>query len=66
MISWNRSAFAVAQIVAGGDFLEVVARSALLTSARTIGLLEWESRQTINSAFAAGLRRPRRAPFRLR
>jgi hypothetical protein len=62
----NRSAFAVAQIVAAGELSEGVARSALLTSARTIGLDEWESRQTINSGFAAGIRRPRRAPFRLR
>lgn len=61
----NRSAFAIAQLVAGGELLEAEARSSLVITALGIGLDEPESRQTIDSAFAAGLRQPRVAPHRL-
>lgn len=62
----NRSGFAVARLVAGGELLEGPARSALLRMALAIGLDEPESRQTIDSAFDAGLRQPRVAPHRTR
>lgn len=61
----NRSAFALAQIVGGGELLETAARAQLLTTALACGLAEPEARQTIDSAFDAGLRRPRVAPHRL-
>ena len=62
----NRAAFVLAQLVAGGELLEGAARSSLLSAALGIGLDEPESRQTIDSAFAAGLQKPRVAPHRLR
>lgn len=61
----NRVAFSLAQLVAGGELLESAARSALLGVALAVGLEEPESRQTIDSAFAAGLTHPRVAPHRL-
>ena len=60
----NRSAFALAQLVGGGELLESAARSALFAAALTVGLNEPEVRQTLDSAFRAGLRRPRYAPHR--
>lgn len=62
----NRAAFAVARVVAGGELLEIEAHAALLAGALRIGLTEHESRMTIASALAAGKRRPRSAPHRLR
>lgn len=62
----NRAAFVLAQLVAGGELLEATARSSLLGASLDIGLDEPESRQTIDSAFAAGLRKPRVAPHRLK
>jgi hypothetical protein len=61
----NRSAFAIAQIVAGGELAEAAARAALLDVASYIGLAEAESRQTLESAFAAGRGSPRSAPHRV-
>jgi hypothetical protein len=62
----NRAAFVLAQLVAGGELLESAARSSLLGVGLSIGLDEPESRQTIDSAFAAGLRNPRVAPHRVK
>ena len=62
----NRAAFVLAQLVAGGELLESAARSSLLSVALGIGLDEPESRQTIDSAFTAGLQKPRVAPHRLK
>jgi hypothetical protein len=62
----NRSAFALARLVAGGELLEAAARSSLLDVSLAIGLDEPESRQTIDSAFAAGSQEPRVAPHRVR
>lgn len=62
----NREAFSLAQLVAGGELLEAAARSALLGVALAIGLDESESRQTLDSAFDAGLRLPRVAPHRMK
>jgi replication-associated recombination protein RarA len=62
----NRSAFVVAQLVAGGEPLESAAQDLLLSAGLSIGLAEPETSQTIASAFEAGLRHPRGAPHRLR
>lgn len=61
----NRIAFGMAQLIAGGELLETAARGSLLATALTIGLDETESHQTIDSAFDAGMHRPRVAPHRL-
>lgn len=63
--SLNRAAFAAARVVAGGELLEGVARNSLLGTALAIGLDEAEARQTIDSAFSAGVLVPRCAPHRL-
>lgn len=55
----NRVAFALAQLVAGGELSETAARSSLQMTALQIGLSDWESHRTINSAFTAGLGHPR-------
>ena len=60
----NRSAFILAQLVAGGELRESAVRPALIGAALRIGLEELEARQTINSAFRAGRRQPRVAPTR--
>ncbi len=62
----NRSTFVLAQLVAGGELLESPVRASLLGRALAIGLDEPESRQTIDSAFDAGIRQPRVAPHRMR
>lgn len=62
----NRAAFVLAQLVAGGELLESAARASLLSVALGVGLDEPESRQTIDSAFGAGLQKPRVAPHRLK
>ena len=61
----NRSAFALAQLVAGGELLEAPVRASLLRDALAIGLDEPEALQTIDSAFRAGLPQSRVAPHRL-
>jgi len=60
----NRVAFVLAQLIAGGELLVSLVRTSLLTTALAIGLEEPESRQTIESAFDAGLMSPRVAPHR--
>lgn len=60
----NRCAFVLAQLVAGGELLEGAVRASVLGVALAIGLEEAEARQTIDSAFDAGLGRPRVAPHR--
>jgi hypothetical protein len=63
--SLNRCAFGLARLVAGGELLEGPVRDQLLRQALAIGLTEWESRMTIESAFSAGLNHPRAAPHRI-
>jgi hypothetical protein len=63
--SLNRRAFALARLVAGGELLEGPVRDQLLQQGLAIGLTEWESRMTIDSAFSAGLNHPRAAPHRM-
>jgi len=60
----NRAAFAISQVVAGGELDESYARKELLTTALAIGLPEPEARQTLDSGFTAGARQPRSAPHR--
>lgn len=55
----NRSAFAIAQLVAGGELMGSPTRSALMAAALDVGLYDIESCRTIASAFEAGLRQPR-------
>lgn len=62
----NRSAFAVGQVVSGGELEERHARQELLSVAVAIGLPEPEARQTLDSGFTAGAREPRSAPHRVR
>jgi len=62
----NRTTFILAQLVAGGELAGQAVRAAALSTALGIGLDEAESRQTIDSAFDAGLRQPRVAPHRVR
>ena len=62
----NRSAFAVGQVVAGGELDETHARAELLSTGLAIGLPEPEVRQTLESGFTAGTREPRSAPHRTR
>lgn len=60
----NRCAFAMAQLIAGGELREDTARSAIMLAAHQIGLTEHESMLTIASAFNSGSRQPRCAPYR--
>lgn len=62
----NRCVFVLAQLVGGSELLESAARSSPLSVALSIGLDEAESRQTIDSAFVAGMHHPRVAPHRLK
>lgn len=61
----NRAAFAVGQVVAGGELEERHGRAELLAAALEIGLPEPEARQTLDSGFSAGAYEPRSAPHRL-
>jgi hypothetical protein len=58
----NKSAFGVAQLVAGGELREDMARSALMATAIETGLELLEVQLTIESAFRAGTVRPRTGP----
>lgn len=62
----NRAAFSLARLVGGGELTETVVRQRLAASAARMGLDEWESGQTIESGFRAGVARPRQAPSRLK
>lgn len=55
----NDCAFAIAQLVAGGELDEGTARSSLKSMALTVGLDEKETDKTIDSAFKAGFEYPR-------
>ena len=62
----NRATFSLARLVAGGELAEGYVRQRLAASAARMGLDEWESRQTIESGFRAGVSRPRQAPSRVK
>lgn len=60
----NKAAFALATLVAGGELSESFVRTELLNSAVASDLSEGEADRTIESAFVAGLQKPRNAPER--
>jgi hypothetical protein len=55
----NREAFGIAQLVAGGELPEVLARDHLLAAALRAGLGRAEALSTLQSAFSAGATQPR-------
>ncbi|TCM08314.1 AAA family ATPase [Sphingomonas sp. PP-CC-3G-468] len=57
----NRSAFAIAQLVAGGELEEYEARRAMEAAASLAGLSSSEARKTIDSAWRSGAKSPRAA-----
>lgn len=58
----NRSAYALAQLAAGGEVDAAVAQSELAAAARAAGLGEEEIRGTLRSGWDAGWQQPRSAP----
>lgn len=58
----NEAAFAVAQLVAGGEVSHDEARSRLIGAAMACGLQAPEIKATLDSAFSAGSQSPRSAP----
>lgn len=60
----NKAAFAVAQLVAGGELEGEQAEAALVEVAARAGLKAEETRKTIASGWEAGLAEPRQAPPR--
>ncbi len=58
----NEAAFAIGQLVAGGEVDRFEAEGVLLAAAQTCGLPEGEARKTIASGMAAGEKEPRTAP----
>lgn len=60
----NRAAFALAQLVAGGELADEVTRAMLEEAALDAGLGRRETRKTIDSGWRAGLDEPRSAPPR--
>jgi hypothetical protein len=56
----NRSAFALGQLIAGGELAEAPARATLEQTGQDIGLEPCEVRATIESGLAAGKLEPRR------
>ncbi|MFZ5811905.1 MAG: DUF927 domain-containing protein [Thermodesulfobacteriota bacterium] len=58
----NEAAFAIGQLVAGGEVDRGEAESMLLAAAQSCGLPEGEARKTIQSGMAAGMQEPRSAP----
>lgn len=58
----NLSTFNLAQLAAGGELSEDVARAELAAAALACGLSETEARRTIESGLRAGMSQPRRAP----
>lgn len=60
----NRAAFAVGQLVAGGELDRHAAARRLIDAALAAGLAEDEARRTAASGYRAGLQHPRSAPPR--
>jgi hypothetical protein len=60
----NTSAFAIYQLVAGGEINEVDAEGAIVSAARSAGLDDDEIFKTMRSAAAKGMTQPRSAPVR--
>jgi hypothetical protein len=60
----NRAAFSLAQLCAGGQLDEHLARAGLMDAALAAGLPDHESRATLESAFRAGRAEPRHPDLR--
>ena len=60
----NQSAFAIGQLVAGGEIDRETAEESLFNAAVEAGLPEHEARQTLRSGIEAGMKQPRSAPPR--
>ncbi len=60
--SLNRAAFALGQLVAGGEVDSFDAQRSLDAAATSCGLPLVEARKTIQSGFTSGMENPRRAP----
>lgn len=58
----NRSAFAIGQLIAGGEITEDTARRGLEAAADRAGLSYRETVQTLRSGIESGMKSPRRAP----
>lgn len=58
----NQSAFALGQLVGGGEIDRYDVESALLAAAQQAGLSSSEAQKTLQSGLAAGERSPRQAP----
>jgi hypothetical protein len=58
----NQAAFAVGQLVAGGEIVEAEAVDALAQAGEACGLSAHEVERTIRSGMGAGMQDPRRAP----
>jgi len=58
----NTAAFAVGQLVAGGEVDHAEAEAVLLAAAQSCGLPEGEARKTLESGMRAGMQEPRTAP----
>ena len=58
----NRAAFALGQLIAGGELYRAEVEATLLSTALRIGLEEREALATIRSGLDAGTREPRTAP----
>ncbi len=56
----NRSAFAIAQLVAGGDIVVAEAADAIRAAAAEIGLEPDEIEQTLGSGWKSGVKQPRK------
>lgn len=56
----NRSAFAIGQLIAGGEVSEASARAELLKAALATGLPEQEATRTLNNSLSAGMQVPRK------
>jgi len=57
----NQSAFALGQLIAGGELEEATTRTALLSTATALGLGHQEATKTIDSGLKAGFAKPRAA-----
>ncbi|GAB1411203.1 bifunctional DNA primase/polymerase [Desulfovibrionales bacterium] len=57
----NEAAFAIGQLVGGGELVQAEALTALQQAAAACGLSDHEAQRTIQSGFSAGLAEPRQA-----
>lgn len=62
----NDAAFALGQLVAGGELAAEATRTALVDAGTTVGLGRHEVERTVTSGLRAGLDQPRSAPARSR